>query len=204
MAMRIVVLADVHNLFCSAKQTFQTKIDYARLKQEIVRDRYLVRAIAYLTSRGDDSQTKFIDALSRAGWEPRIKEAKILLDRVSGEKSVFSHPPTVEITMDAMLFHQKVDCVCLATGDRAYTPLATFLRNMNCKVELFGFERVTSGELQKACSSFTSIREKWCLLRREETPLPDNSVSSDRYNPEDEDTQPVVPNQPPATSLFAG
>jgi len=198
--MRIAILADVHNLFCSAKQCFQAKIDYAKLKEGITGNRQLVRCIAYLTSRPETTQTGFISALMRGGWETKIKEAKIHLDNGTGLKSVVNHPPTVEITMDAMLLNRKVDCICLVTGDGSYTPLASYLRQTGCRIEVAGFERLTSIDLQKAATVFVPIKQEWSFkdIKREET-------SGENYNPvieeaqeaEDYDEkQPIVPNQP--------
>ena len=198
--MRIAILADVHNLFCSAKQCFQAKIDYTKLREGVAGSRQLVRSIAYLTSRPESAQNGFIGALIRGGWETKVKEAKIHLDHGTGLKSIINHPPTVETTMDAMLLRQKVDCICLVTGDGTYTPLVSFLKQTGCHVEIFGFERLTSVDLQKAATAFVPIKQEWSFkdIKKEET-------SGGNYNPTIEETaeecdekQPVVPNQPVA------
>jgi len=203
--MRICILADVHNLFHSARQVFSGKVDYSRLLQGIVGDRKLVRAMAYLTSRPDIDQVGFIDALVKSGWEARIKESKIHIDSVNGKKSIVSHPPLVEMTMDALTIGCKNDCVCLVTGDGALTPLALHLKTTGVKVEVFGIEGQTSMDLQKAASNFKAIRPEWIMPDKKfKTKEEANVTSATSYNPdetEEEEKQPVVPNQPALRTL---
>ncbi|HHT9154115.1 MAG TPA: NYN domain-containing protein, partial [Candidatus Hypogeohydataceae bacterium YC40] len=56
-------------MFYSAKALHQSKIDYSKLLQEIVGDRQLVRAIAYVVQKPDVDQSSFIEALERLGYE---------------------------------------------------------------------------------------------------------------------------------------
>ena len=48
---RIGVFVDVQNMFYSAKALHQSKIDYSKLLLEIVSDRNLIRAIAYVVQK---------------------------------------------------------------------------------------------------------------------------------------------------------
>jgi len=199
--MRICILADVHNLFHSAKQVFSGKVDYAKLLQGIVGDRKLVRAMAYMTARPDIDQSGFIDALVKSGWEVKTKESKIHIDSMDGRKSIVSHPPLVEITMDALTIGARNDCVCLATGDGSLTPLALYLKATGVKVEVFGIERQTSMDLQKAASCFKAIRPEWIMQDKTRAKVKEEPAvtTSATYNPDEvdeEERQPIVPNQP--------
>jgi len=194
--MRICILADVHNLFHSAKQVFSGKVDYAKLLQGIVGNRKLVRAMAYMNSRPDIDQSGFIEALVKSGWEVKTKDSKIHFDSADGKKSIVSHPPLVEITMDALTIGAKNDCVCLATGDGSLAPLALYLKTTGVKVEVFGIERQTSADLQKSASCFKAIRPEWIMQDKKAKNKEETVTTSATYNPEEEDSQPIVPNQP--------
>ena len=53
------------NMFYSAKALHHSKIDYSKLLLEIVADRHLIRAIAYVVQKADVDQSAFIEALTR-------------------------------------------------------------------------------------------------------------------------------------------
>ena len=50
---RVGIFVDVQNMFYSAKTLHQSKIDYSKLLEGILRGRRLVRAIAYVIQKPD-------------------------------------------------------------------------------------------------------------------------------------------------------
>src|SRR5258708_12243550 len=74
---RLGIFVDVQNMFYSAKLLHQSKVDYGRLLREITGTRHLIRAIAYIVQKPDVNQAGFHEALSRFGYELKIKELKI-------------------------------------------------------------------------------------------------------------------------------
>src|SRR5438477_8947530 len=83
---RLGIFVDVQNMFYSAKLLHQSKVDYGRLLKEITGTRHLVRAIAYIVQKPDVNQAGFHEALSRFGYELKIKELKIRPDSDRGER----------------------------------------------------------------------------------------------------------------------
>src|SRR5207302_9053292 len=61
---RLGIFVDVQNMFYSAKQFHQGKIDYGRLLSEITGQRHLIRAIAYIVQKADVNQDSFYSALT--------------------------------------------------------------------------------------------------------------------------------------------
>ena len=67
---RIAILVDTANMYHSAKSRFQGRLDYKRMMDLIVRERKLVRAIAFVERSEDVEITPFIDALKAVGKPP--------------------------------------------------------------------------------------------------------------------------------------
>src|SRR5213592_2543416 len=106
---RLGIFVDVQNMFYSAKLLHQSKVDYGRLLREITGTRHLIRAIAYIVQKPDVNQAGFHDALSRFGYELKVKELKIRPDP-DGRGGTTSSKGSWEIglTIDAMTMAHKL------------------------------------------------------------------------------------------------
>ena len=82
-AQRVAIFVDVQNMFYSAKTLHQSKIDYRKLLEEILKGRQLVRATAYVVQKADVDQSAFLEALRRSGYEVKGKELTIRDDGTS-------------------------------------------------------------------------------------------------------------------------
>ena len=150
---RIAVFVDVQNMFYSAKLLHQSKVDYGKLPREIVGNRQLVRAIAYIVHKPDVNQTAFHDALTRFGYELKIKELKLRPDNTA--KGSWD----LGIAIDSLLLAPKIDTAVLVTGDGDFVPLVEALKGQGCRVEIVSFERSTASELIKAADQYIPISE---------------------------------------------
>ena len=77
---RVLVLIDAQNLYHSAKNLYKARINFANLLKEIVKDRQLVRAIAYVVKSDEPGESLFFDALTNAGIEMRMKDLQVYPD----------------------------------------------------------------------------------------------------------------------------
>lgn len=155
---RLGIFVDVQNMFYSAKQFHQGKIDYGRLLREITGQRLLIRAIAYLVHKSDVKQDSFHDALVNFGYEIKVKELKT---RADSDRNPSKVSWETGLTIDVLSIAQKLDTVALVSGDGDYVPLAECLKLRGCRVEVFSFERSTAAELVKAADQFIPIHESW-------------------------------------------
>jgi uncharacterized LabA/DUF88 family protein len=162
---RIGIYVDVQNMFYSAKLLHQSKVDYGRLLREITGTRHLVRAIAYIVQKPDVNQAGFHEALSRFGYELKIKELKIRPD-AEGRSQTAKGSWEIGMTIDALTMAPKLDTVTLVTGDGDYVPLVECLKNHGCRVEVVSFERSTAGELIKAADQYIPIQEAWIFKEK--------------------------------------
>jgi uncharacterized LabA/DUF88 family protein len=163
---RIGILIDVQNMFYSAKLLHQSKVDYGRLLREITGTRQLVRAIAYIVQKPDVNQSGFHEALSRFGYELKIKELKVRPDPDGRGGTVAKGSWDVGMTIDALMMAPKLDTVILVTGDGDYVPLVESLKCHGCRVEVVSFERSTAGELIKASDQYIPIQESWIFKEK--------------------------------------
>jgi uncharacterized LabA/DUF88 family protein len=169
---RLGIFVDVQNMFYSAKLLHQSKVDYGRLLREITGTRHLVRAIAYIVQKPDVNQAGFHEALSRFGYELKIKELKIRpesdRDRSSGGGGGGTAKGSWEIglTIDALMMAPRLDTVTLVTGDGDYVPLVECLKLHGCRVEVVSFERSTAGELIRAADAYIPIQESWIFKEK--------------------------------------
>jgi uncharacterized LabA/DUF88 family protein len=148
---RVGIFVDVQNMFYSAKTLHQSKIDYRKLLDDIVRGRRLVRAIAYVVQKADVDQSSFLEALRRSGYE--VKEKELTIREDGSSKGDWK----VEIALDAVTLEPKLDCVVLVSGDGDFVPLVQLLNARGCRTEVVSFEQSTSNDLQRACGQFIAI-----------------------------------------------
>ncbi len=179
---RVGILIDVQNMFYSAKLLHQSKVDYGRLLRELTGTRHLIRAIAYIVQKPDVNQSGFHEALSRFGYELKIKELKIRPDPEGRSGSSAKGSWDVGLTIDALRMAPKLDTVVLVTGDGDYVPLIEALKGEGCRVEVVSFERSTAGELIKAADQYIPIQDNWIFKEKkfEAAPVPAASTTGSR------------------------
>lgn len=163
---RLGIFVDVQNMFYSAKLLHQSKVDYGRLLREITGTRHLVRAIAYIVQKPDVNQAGFHEALSRFGYELKIKELKIRPDPEGRSGTTAKGSWEIGMTIDTVMMASRLDTVTLVTGDGDYVPLVECLKAHGCRVEVVSFERSTAGELIKAADQYIPIQEGWIFKEK--------------------------------------
>lgn len=150
---RIGIFVDVQNVFYSAKNIFQSKLNFKKLMDLIVGDRSMIRAIAYIVQHGDSKQSGFIELLTRLGYEIKSKILKVRPDGTAkGDWDM-------GIAIDTIAIADKIDTVVLVSGDGDFVPLVEMLKARGCRVEVVSFERSTSVELIQSASMFIPIDE---------------------------------------------
>ena len=79
---RIGIFIDVQNLYHSAKNLYQSRINYQELMKSLVGERKLIRALGYVVkseSQNEDltGEASFFDALLKAGIDLRMKDLQV-------------------------------------------------------------------------------------------------------------------------------
>jgi len=150
---RIGIFIDVQNLYHTAKNLHNARINYKELIKEIVGDRKLIRALAYVvktdTTFGEES---FFEALKHAGIELRMKDIQIF---PGGMKKA---DWDVGMAVDAIRMSSFLDVVVLVTGDGDFLPLVEYLKwGAGREVEIVSFGRSSSGKLKEEADYFWNL-----------------------------------------------
>ena len=151
---RIGVLADVQNMYYSAKVLYKKKANFGALLKEVVGDRKLIRAIAYGIKTLEGQEEKFFEALEKQGFEVKTKDLQIFPG--GAKKGDWD----VGIAVDAIKMSKSLDAIVLMSGDGDYIPVVEYIQNTTgCRVEACAFLESTSNKLVEKVDNFTNISE---------------------------------------------
>jgi len=158
---RVAVFIDVQNLYHSAKNLYQARVNFRNLLLEAVSGRRLVRAIAYAARADEPGEASFFDVLEKEGIEMRTKELQVYPDGT--KKGDWD----VGLAVDAIRLSPTVDAIVIVSGDGDYVPLVQYLKALGKQVEVIAFGRTTSGHLREAADDFTDMdsRPNYFLLK---------------------------------------
>lgn len=177
---RVGIFVDVQNLYHSAKNLYHGRVNYSELIKNLVGERQLIRAMAYVvksegvepqrgaertpatrTTRQSEekngelsSEAAFFEALEKAGLELRMKDLQIY---AGGMKKA---DWDVGMAVDAIRMSAFLDVIILVTGDGDFLPLVDYLKwGAGRLVEVAAFRRSASSKIQEAADRFVSIEE---------------------------------------------
>ncbi len=154
-AQRLAVLVDVQNIYYPAK-SLGDKVNFHSLLKRFS-SRQLIRAIAYVVEAPDVDVSPFVIALRNIGFEVRTRPMKVFDD---GTRKGDIH---LMLALDALSLADRVDVICLVTGDGEYIELAHLLRARGVKVEVMSFKSNTSAELIRAADEHFPMNEEFLL-----------------------------------------
>jgi uncharacterized protein (TIGR00288 family) len=150
---RVAVLIDVQNLYHSAKNLYQARVNFGAILRTAVNQRNLIRAFAYVVRTKSGEEKAFFEALIKLGIETRIRD---LQEFYGGLKKA---DWDVGITIDAVRIAPSVDTICLASGDGDFLQLIEYLKNQGKRVEVIAFGRSASSKLKEGADEFIDLEK---------------------------------------------
>ena len=151
---RVGVFIDTQNLYHSAKNLYHAKVNFGKILEDALDGRELIRAIAYAITTESGEERGFLEALSKVGIEPKIKDLQIFSG--GAKKADWD----VGLAVDAIKMAPKLDSVIIASGDGDFVPLVEYLKtNEGCQVEVVAFGKSTSAKLIEAADDFMDLDE---------------------------------------------
>ena len=157
---RIGVFVDVQNMYHSAKNLFNSRVNYKEVLRQSVAERRLIQAHAYVIKSQAPEEQGFFDVLESQGFNIKIKDLQIFAG--GAKKGDWD----VGIAVDAIKLASKVDAIVLVTGDGDFVPLVRYLQeNKGCQVEVMAFKESSSAKLIEEVDDFTDLSEKKYLLK---------------------------------------
>jgi len=150
---RVAILIDVQNLYHSAKNLYQAKVNFREILKLAISGRILIRAFGYVVRTKSGEEKPFFEALTKLGIETRIRD---LQEFYGGQKKA---DWDVGITVDAIRIAPSVDTVVLCSGDGDFLQLVEYLKNQGKRVEIIAFSRSASSKLKEIADEFTDLGE---------------------------------------------
>lgn len=151
---RVGVFIDVQNMYYSAKNLYQKKVNFGNIVLDGVGGRKLIRAIAYVVRTESNEEQTFFDALYSMGIETREKD---LMTYSSGlQKADWD----VGLAVDAIRLAPSLDAIIIVSGDGDYAPLVEYLQKSTGKqVEVMAFGSSTSSQITDIVDDFIDLSE---------------------------------------------
>ncbi|MBI2120673.1 MAG: NYN domain-containing protein [Parcubacteria group bacterium] len=176
---RVGVFMDTQNLYHSARNLYQSRVNFGAVIKEAVAGRQLIRAMAYVITTESGEEKNFFDALEKMGIETKTKDLQIFFG--GAKKADWD----VGLAVDAIRFASKVDAVVIVSGDGDFVPLVEYLKHLGVQVEVISFGKSTSAKLREAADDFIDLCEssqKYLISPRSATPQR-RRVPNHRQNP---------------------
>lgn len=150
---RIGVFVDVQNLYYSARNIYNARINFNAVLEAAIANRKLIRAIAYVVKADMPEEQNFFEALDKAGFEVKIKDLQTFAG--GAQKGDWD----VGIAMDIIKMMNKLDVVVLASGDGDFAPLLEYLQMTGQLTETIAFGKSTSSKIKELTDHFIDIDE---------------------------------------------
>lgn len=151
---RVGIFVDVQNMYYSAKNLYDGKVDYSSLLKVAKDDRRPIRAIAYVVEAQTPDEENFFEALQEIGFQVRRKELK---EFYGGTKK---GDWDMGIAIDAIKLAGKIDVAVLVTGDGDFKSLVEHLKTQGIQVEVMSFGKSTASELVEESDVFLNMDKK--------------------------------------------
>jgi len=161
---RIGVFVDVQNMYYSAKNLYNTKVNFKTLLRDAVANRKLIRAIAYVIKADMKDEHMFYEALVEMGFEVKAKDLQVFLG--GAKKGDWD----VGIAMDVMRLAPKLDTIILISGDGDFSDLLEHAKSLGCRTEVIAFGKTTSHKLREVADLFLDLenQKKYLLEKKPE------------------------------------
>jgi uncharacterized LabA/DUF88 family protein len=151
---RVAIFVDVPNIVYAAER-LGVQIDWGKVLNYLTRDRQLVRATAYAPISDDTFQRletqKFVQPFYNLPYRILTKPLKRF---GNGEiKANFD----VELAIDALTMADRLDIICLVSGDGDFRRMVELVQAKGVRVEVVAFGASTAGELRVVADDFIDI-----------------------------------------------
>jgi uncharacterized LabA/DUF88 family protein len=148
---RIGIFVDVQNMYHSARNLYNCRVNFKAILDEAIAGRKLVTANAYvIQSQGKDEQN-FFEALDNQGFKIKVKDLQIF---PGGAKKA---DWDVGLAMDAIKISSKVDVTVIVSGDGDFIPLIEYLQMQGQQVEVMAFGESSSKMMIEKVDAFTDL-----------------------------------------------
>jgi len=148
---RVGVFVDAQNMYHSAKNLYNGKVNFKTVLIDAIAGRQVIRAIAYVIKADIKDEQTFYNILEEMGFEVKAKDLQIFYG--GAKKGDWD----VGIAMDVMRLAPKLDTVVLISGDGDFSDLLEHAKSLGCRTEVMAFGRTTSHKLLEVADFFIDL-----------------------------------------------
>lgn len=148
---RVGIFIDVQNMYYSAKNLYNCRVNFGNIVETAAAGRQLVRSIAYVVRAGAPEEQAFFDALTKLGIETKEREVQVFLG--GAKKADWD----VGMVVDAIRLSPKLDVVVLVSGDGDFIPLLEYLKNSGVQTEVIAFRESSSSKLIEEADDYVDL-----------------------------------------------
>ena len=124
----MAVFIDVQNMYHSARNLFNARVNFKEVVDAAVAERKLIRSFAYVVRTKTGEEKAFFEALIKEGIETRVKD---LQEFYGGAKKA---DWDVGMAIDAVRTADMADTVVIVSGDGDFLPLIDYLKGRGRRV----------------------------------------------------------------------
>lgn len=151
---RVAVFIDTQNIYHSARNLYNRKVNFGSVVKDAVAGRKLVRAIAYVITSEAGDEKAFFEALEKMGIETRTKDLQIFAG--GAKKGDWD----VGLAIDAVRTAPRIDAAIILSGDGDFVPLVEYLqKHSGIQVEVAAFGKSASLKLKEAADDFVDLSQ---------------------------------------------
>ncbi len=151
---RVAVFIDTQNMYHSARNLYNRKVNFGAVVKDAVAGRKLVRAIAYVITSEAGDEKAFFEALEKMGIETRTKDLQIFSG--GAKKGDWD----VGLAIDAVRTAARIDAAIILSGDGDFVPLVEYLqKHSGIQVEVAAFGKSASLKLKEAADDFVDLSQ---------------------------------------------
>lgn len=148
---RVGVFIDVQNMYYSARELYNARVNFGEVLSAAVAGRKLIRSIGYVVRTQTAEEKPFFDALVGLGIETKVRDLQIFFG--GAKKADWD----VGIAVDAIRISSLLDVVVLVSGDGDFRELVEYLKHTGRQVEVVAFGKTLSSKLREVADSILDL-----------------------------------------------
>lgn len=163
-AQRVAIFIDVQNMYHSAKNLYNRRVNFREILKTAVAGRQLIRAFGYVVRTESGEEKHFFEALERVGIETREKDLQVYYGGM--KKADWD----VGMAVDAIRLSNSVEVIIVVSGDGDFIPLVEYLKNQGKQTEVIAFGKSASAKLKEIADDFVDLCENPDIYLLKSTP----------------------------------
>ncbi|MCC7365447.1 MAG: NYN domain-containing protein [Dehalococcoidia bacterium] len=159
---RVGVFVDSANIELACDR-LRARFDWGKVLAMLTKDRQLVRAIAYSPVHDDPNVSietqRFAEPFLDKGFKLVTKPFKRFAD------GTIKANVDIEMCLEVVTMLDRLDVVCLVSGDGDFTPLVQYVQSRGVRCEVVAVGQSTAGQLRQAADQYIDLGQRLKEIR---------------------------------------